>query len=90
MKKTLIIEIEVPEDIGVLPEEGTEEDDYPVEELVEFRKEYAGDLVQAVVDKIESYMKQSFESDFIDTLDDLGIEDWDYDDYKISIVTSQK
>jgi len=69
MKKLIHIEIEVPDDLGVLPEEGTSEEDYSDEELKTFRKDYAEDLIKYAENCIKSYI-DVFEEDFMDNLDE--------------------
>jgi len=86
VKKIIKIEIEVPENIAILPDEGTTEDDYTTKELKTFRKDYAEELVKYAENRIRSYIDDVFEEDFMDNLEENSIEDWDdFSDYKVKI-----
>ncbi len=86
MKSKIVIEIETKEDNSILPEEGTTEEDYTKEQLIESRKEYAEDLMNYFVKKIESYITEDIEEYFLDNGEELYIEGWDeFSDYPVKI-----
>lgn len=99
MKQKIIIEIEVNENNGVLPEEGTCEEDYleggkhaKEYDLQDFRKSYAKDLINKVKSHIESYVEETLKDDFMDSIEEEYIEGWDdFEDYEIKLnVKSEK
>jgi hypothetical protein len=86
MKRKLIIEIETSEKIGILPEEGTSEEDYSKEDLVKFRAEYDRNLSNELVNHIKEYFKGYFEEEFLDRKEEGSVEGFNsFEDYKIKV-----
>jgi len=91
MKKTIVIELELPDKLEVYPEEGQSEDDFKgkakQKELEAFRKQFALDVQKTVMDAAKQYI-EDFEDYFMDTsVDDILIDGWDdLEDYGVKIV----
>lgn len=95
MKRKLIVEIEVPENIPVLPEEGKDEEDFETEELKIFREQFAKDLTFQVTEFIKNLIEDSemYEDDLLDDLADgeCSIESFEsLEDYKIKISVKEE
>ncbi len=89
MKTVMQIEIETPnsEKVNVVPEEGKSEEDYTKQELVKFRKGYADDLHEAVINRLQNYVSDRFEDDFVEDADNVSIEGYEsFNDYGVKVV----
>lgn len=87
MKKTIKIEIETSTDLQVFPEEGTSEEDYSMGELIEFRRNYARELSDKMVEMIEHFVKEQLPENFMGEAEELYVEGLDeFKDYKIHII----
>jgi len=84
MKKRFVIDIEVKDNITVLPEEGKTEDDYTEKELTEFRLEFVEEIMSQLKNQLTD--KSTFEETFIENLEEYYVEGYDsFDDYGITI-----
>ncbi len=87
MKRKITIEIETePKGLGVLPREGSSEEDYTPEELIKFRKEFDKDLIEYTAHRIKNYLENNFEEEFMDELEDCYIEGYDeFEKYNVEV-----
>jgi hypothetical protein len=86
MKSVIIIEVETPDvsECTVTPEEGSTEDDYTAEELIEYREKYTKQLHENMVNQITDI--NIIEDYFLENLEELYVEGWcDFEDYGIKI-----
>jgi hypothetical protein len=91
MKTKLTINIETPDLPEIFPEEGQSDEDFEGEdkqkELAEFRKDYATDLHNTIINSLKYFIQEGrFEESCIDNMNDVTIEDYDsFDDYEIKV-----
>jgi len=96
MKTKIILEIETPDTLGILPEEGQSEDDFKGEEkqkeLKDFRENYCKELREGVVKYIQDYFDNGyFEEGFLEDMEELYIEGFDdLDKYDITISVEEE
>ena len=93
MKSKLIIEIETPnpEDLMISYEESYDEDgEIDEKKEIEANKLFATDLHKYALSHINYFLKNNYEDDFLDNLEELSIENWDtLEDYGVKIFVKE-
>jgi len=89
MKTRMIIEIETPNIINLnISHEDNYDEDGELDEEKErkYREEYSIDLQKYAKSRIDCFLENVFEEEFMDNLEELSIENWDaMEDYGVKI-----
>lgn len=92
MKKKIVIEVNTPDNLGVLPEEGDDEANYTEEELKMFRQNYSKDLQNAILSATKNFVDNYFTANFLDSEGEEvyidGYDDWE--DYNTTMTVTQE